>query len=92
MLFFPLKSFVQKKTVIPENIEKYLKPKESIYTNKRTVIPQKTTRNPVAEDVFAEAKTRSADIKKSVAKRALNTGMIQRISEPILGCKKCGMR
>lgn len=91
MFFFPLKSFVQKKTVIPENREKYLKPEEQ-YTNKRTVAPQKTTRNPVAEDVFAEAKTRNTNIKKNVAKRAFNTGMIQRISGPVLGCKKCGMR
>ena len=91
MLFFPLKSFVQKKTVIPENTAKYFKPEEK-NTNKRTIVPQKTIRSPITEDIFAESKIRNIVIQKNSAKRAFNTGMIQRISGPILGCKKCGMK
>jgi hypothetical protein len=44
------------------------------------------------EDIFKDAKEIDSILKRDTVKRSLYSGMIQRISGPQTGCKKCGAR
>lgn len=122
-LFFPLKSFVSKKNIIPVTDEpaanttdtrnsrgyappKYVKPLNIPLINKKYARPNATRQNATrlinarqtnvrsldTEDIFKDAKEIDSLLKRDTAKRSLYSGMIQRISGPQTGCKKCGAR